>query len=121
MESAPVPNAKYVFTVKGDDQALANSSATAFADVVREAEGVLNVDRAKAADASTMDLGAIISVVATSGATLAIAQGISAWLRARRGVALTVEKDRQSDSVKAAVTGIDPEVAMRIVEMIREA
>lgn len=66
-----------------------------------------------------MDLGTVVSVIATSGATLAIAQGLAAWLRARRGVTVEVEKDSKSASLKAAVAGIDPEFAVRIVELIR--
>jgi hypothetical protein len=110
----------YKFTVISEDQAVAGRGATALADILREARGVVEADRSKEAGTPTMDLGAIISVVATSGATLAIAQGVSAWLRARRGVTLTIEKDSKSGSLKAAVGGIDPEVAVRIVELVRK-
>lgn len=67
-----------------------------------------------------MDLGTVVSVLATSGATVALAQGLAAWLRARRGVTITIEKDAKAESVKAAVTGLDPEAAVRIVEIIRK-
>jgi Effector Associated Constant Component 1 len=109
-----------MFAIKSDDQAVAGASATALADDLREVEGVLEVDRSKVTDVPTMDVGTVISVLATSGATLAVAQGLSAWLRARRGVTLTVEKDNKTASLKAAVAGIDPETAVRIVELIQE-
>jgi hypothetical protein len=108
----------YRFTVEAEEQAAAGRSARALADTLREANGVLEADRSKADD-ETMDLGAVVTVLATSGATLAIAQGLAAWLRARRGVKVTVEKDGKSRSIKAEVAGIDPEAAVRIVELIR--
>jgi hypothetical protein len=73
----------YKFTVEAEDQAIAGSSATALGDRLREADGVTEVVRVKA-EASTMDLGVIVSIIAGSGATLAIAEGLAAWLRARR-------------------------------------
>jgi hypothetical protein len=109
----------YRFVVGAEEQALAGSGAIALADTLREADGVIEAVRSKAND-QTMDLGTVVSVVATSGATLAIAQGLAAWLRARRGVTVTVEKDSASGSLKAAVTGIDPETATRIVEIVRD-
>jgi hypothetical protein len=109
----------YLLIVRDEDEARAGSNATALADVMREIDGVMGVDRGKKVDASTMDLGAIVSIVATSGATLAIAQGIAAWLRARRSVTLTVEKSSDTESLKAAVGGVDPDTALRIVELIR--
>ncbi|MDO9714236.1 effector-associated constant component EACC1 [Paracraurococcus lichenis] len=110
---------RYDFIAEAEDQAAAGRAAMALSDILREADGVLEADRTKA-DNSTMDLGAVISVLATSGATLALAQGLAAWLRARRGVTVTVERDGKSGSLKAAVAGIDPEVAVRIVEMVRK-
>jgi hypothetical protein len=112
-------NERYVFTVNSEDQAMAGSSATALDDSLRQVDGVLEADRSKAPGIPSMDLGTVISVVATSGAALALAQGISAWLRARRGVTLVIEKDPQSASLKASVAGIDPETALRIVELVR--
>jgi len=111
----------YLFAVHADDEALAGSSATALADVLSGLDGVVGVDRRREVDAPTMDIGAIVSVVATSGATLAVAQGIAAWLRARRGVTLTVERSSSTGSLMAAVGGVDPDTAMRIVELIRKS
>jgi hypothetical protein len=109
----------YLFTVTAEDQAAAGRSATALADTLRELEGVLEADRSKGADLPTMDLGAVVSVIASSAATVAIAQGVAAWLRARRGVNITIEKNSKSASIRTAVSGIDPVVATRIVELIR--
>ncbi len=109
----------YKFIVAAEDQAAAGTSANALADILREADGVLEANRGKAGNQS-MDLGTIVSVIASSGATLAIAQGLAAWLRARRGATVTVERDGKSGSLKAAVTGLDPDAAIRIVEIVRE-
>jgi Effector Associated Constant Component 1 len=110
----------YEFTVEAQDRATAGRGAQALADALREADGVLEANRRKADDA-TMDLGAIVSVLATSGATLAIAQGVATWLRARRGANIRIEKDGKSGSIKAAVEGIDAQAAVRIAEIIRMA
>jgi len=66
-----------------------------------------------------MDLGAIVTVIATSGATLAIARGIAAWLRARKQASITIERDDKTGSIKAVVAGIDPEAAVRIADVVR--
>jgi hypothetical protein len=92
----------------------------ALADVLGEADGVLEAVYGKV-DSQTMDLGSMVSVLATSGATLAIAQGLAAWLRARRAVTVTVERDGKSGSLKAAVSGLDPEAAVRIIEIVRQS
>jgi hypothetical protein len=109
---------EYRFTITAEDQAAAGRSAQALADILREAAGVLESDRRKV-DENTMDLGAIVDTVASSGATLAIACGIAAWLRTRKQASITVERDNKTGSIKAAVTGIDPEVAARIAEIVR--
>src|SRR3954462_12624177 len=104
---------EYRFTVMAEDQAMAGRSAQALADTLREAEGVLEADRRKANE-TTMDLGAIVAVIATSGATVAIARGIAAWLRGRKQASITIERNSKTGSIKAAVTGIDAEAAARI-------
>ena len=110
---------EYRFVVAAQDQAAAGRGAQALADALREAEGVLEADREKA-DQATMDLGAVVTAIAASGATLAVAQGIAAWLRARRGVTVKIEKQGKAGSIKAAVEGIEPRTAERIVEGIRK-
>jgi hypothetical protein len=66
----------YRFAVGAEDQAAAGRSAMALADMLQEATGVEKAIRSKL-DEDTMDLGTIVSVLATSGATLAIAQGVA--------------------------------------------
>ncbi len=68
-------------TVEAADQGQAGAAAQALADTLRETDGVLEAERRKL-DPSTMDLGLIVQVVMTSGATLALAQGVADWLRA---------------------------------------
>ena len=113
-----MPTERYRFEVEGVDRATAGRGAKALADILVEAEGVLEVTQGKAADNDSMDIGSLVSIIATSGATLALAQGLAAWLRARRGTIVKIERDANSESLKAAVSGIDPEAALRVIEMI---
>lgn len=107
----------FEIAVEATNQGEAGTRAQSLADKLREAEGVLEIERTKA-DPNSLDLGSIVQVIATSGATLAIAHGIAAWLRARRGVRLQITRDRRSGSIKATAQGIDPETATRIVEFV---
>jgi hypothetical protein len=109
---------RYRFLVAAEDQAAAGRASQALADMLGEIQQVLDVDRQKT-DPATMDLGTIVTAIATSGATLAIAQGIAAWLRARKGASITIELDSGVGSVKAVVAGVDAEAAVRIAEIIR--
>jgi hypothetical protein len=113
-----MPTKNYRFEVEGADRAAASRGARALADILVEAEGVLQATQGKAVDNDSMDIGSLVSVVATSGATLALAQGLAAWLRARRGATVKVERDPKSGSLKAAISGIDPEAALRVIELI---
>ncbi|NML29766.1 effector-associated constant component EACC1 [Paraburkholderia antibiotica] len=109
---------RYRFLVAAEDAATAGQASQALADMLREIEQVQDVDRQKV-DEATMDLGTIVTALTASGATLAIAQGIAAWLRARKGASITIELDPGSGSVKAVVAGVDAEAAVRIAEIIR--
>jgi hypothetical protein len=109
----------YQFTVKAEDPAAAGSGATALMDALQEVDGIIKANRLKG-DESAMDLGEIVSIVANSGATLAIAGGVAAWLRLRRGATIIIEKDGSSGSIKAAVQDIDAEAAVRIAEIVRK-
>jgi Effector Associated Constant Component 1 len=109
----------YSLTVEAADQGAAGAGALALADQLRELEGVIEAARVKP-DADTMDLGTVVSVVAGSGATLALAQGLAAWLKARRGVTLKIERHAKSATLKLEVAGLDPAAAERIIETIRD-
>jgi hypothetical protein len=113
-----VPEESYRFVVEGDEGRSAGDGARSLADSLRELTGVSEVHRVKANDAS-MDLGAIVGIVATSGATVAIARGVADWLRLTRGTRLRIEINPRSGSIKAEVERIDPASALRIVELIR--
>jgi hypothetical protein len=108
---------EFTFVIAADDRAAESSAAQALSDLLRETEGVLEVNRRKA-DRDTMDLGAIVAAIAASGSTLAIAQGVAAWLRARRGASITIERQAGCESIKAAVAGIDSQAAIRITEIV---
>jgi hypothetical protein len=104
--------------VEAEDERSAGEGARSLADELREVPGVLDADRRKE-EQSTMDLGAVLTVVAASSATVAVARGIADWLRRRRGTRLKIQRDPQSGSIKAEVENIDPAAALRIVELIR--
>jgi hypothetical protein len=109
----------YRIKISAEDQQTAHRATRNLADGLRELSGVLGVEREKE-DASTMDLGAIVTVIATSSATVAIAQGIADWLRRTRGVHLTIERNEKSGSVKAAMQNVDQATSLRILEIIRQ-
>ena len=111
---------QYIFTVEAESERAADVQARALADNFRELEGVESSERKKKNE-NTMDLGTIISVLATSGATLALAQGIADWLRLRRNTNLIVERDKSANSIKVTVEQIDPVSAKQIIELIRDA
>lgn len=111
---------EFKFYIGDDDSARASQGALALADLIREMDGVESVERHKA-DPSSMDLGSIVAAVAASGATLAIAQGLAAWLMARRNATIIIEATDTDVSLKAQVAGIDPRAAERITERILKA
>ncbi|MFM0451675.1 hypothetical protein PQR21_14910 [Paraburkholderia nemoris] len=108
----------YLLNLEADSERASDTQARAFTDSLREIEGVEKAERLKE-NKNTMDLGTIITVLASSGATLALSQGIADWLRSRRSTKLTIERDASTDSIKATVEGIDPDTAQQIVELIR--
>lgn len=109
---------RFAIAVQGADQAEAGRGAQALADKLREAEGVLDAARRKT-DPASMDLGNVVELVANVGTTLTVAYEIATWLRPRRSVTITVERDEKTGSLKSAVESIDAELAQRIVELIR--
>jgi hypothetical protein len=109
----------YRFEVKAEGQDDAGRSTELLADRLGEIDKVREVRRTKADD-QTMDLGTILTVIVSSGATLAIARGIAAWLRARRGVTVTIWRTTKDESLKVAVTGVDPEAGLRVVEHVMD-
>ena len=109
---------EYRIRVEAADEADATRGARQLADDLRELPGVLAAGRQKSDEAVTMDVGAIVGVIAASGAATAMAQGIADWLRRRRGTRLTIERKAGSGSIRVAVEGIDPDAALRITELI---
>jgi Effector Associated Constant Component 1 len=110
---------QYFLSVEEGSDRDADMQTRILADNLREIIGVQQADRIKRTE-GTMDLGTIISVLATSGATIALAQGAADWLRQRRSGKLTIERDATTNSIKAIVENIDPDAAIRIVELIRD-
>lgn len=102
----------WTIRVEDADAAAAGRAAGALADRLRETEGVESAERSKARD-DTMDLGAIITVIAGSAAATAIAQGIAAWLKARRGTKLRVTRP---DGTVVELDGVDPETGLQALK-----
>jgi hypothetical protein len=107
----------YKFRIEAEDEVVAQRGTRSLADDLRELPGVVSVERQKE-HPGTMDLGVIVSVLATSGATLAIARGVADWIRRTRGTRLVIEKGSRSGSIKLEVYNIDPAASERIVEII---
>lgn len=107
----------YQIVVGAQDDQAAAQGARSLADDLRAARGVLEAGRTKG-EQSTMDLGAIVTVIASSGATLAIARGVEKFLGRTRGTTLKIEKNSTTGSIKAEVHNINPEAAIRITEII---
>jgi Effector Associated Constant Component 1 len=72
----------YQLAVEAADDRAAGEAARYLSDDMREVEGVIEAERKKA-DHGMMDLGSIVTVVASSGATLALARGVAEWIRTR--------------------------------------
>jgi hypothetical protein len=87
---------------------------------LRERKGVVKAERDKA-DHSTMDLGAVVTVLASSSATLAIARGIADWIRRTPQTRLVIERNPHSGSIKSTVDKIDSEAALKIIETVLKA
>jgi hypothetical protein len=107
----------YQLVVESEDQRLAGKEARTLSDTLRELDGVLEAERRKNAE-STMDLGVVVQIVISSGATLAIARGIADWIRRTRGTTLKIERKKGAESIKVAVQAINPEAATRITEIV---
>lgn len=114
-----LPN-HYFITLQAESDQAVDVGTRMLADDLREVKGVISADRIKRNDI-TMDLGAIIGVITTSGAALAFAQGVADWLRSRRSTTLVIERDFATNSIKVIVNQIDPEAAKRIIEIVRDA
>jgi Effector Associated Constant Component 1 len=104
---------RFEIYIEAEDDRAAQQATRTLSDHLREIAGVLGVERKKE-DASTQDLGTMVEVIAASGATLALAQGIAEWLRRTRGTKLRVT----SGHIKTEVENITPDVAGRIIEVI---
>ena len=108
---------RYQITVSADNDRDASQHARDFADALREINGISQISRTKGQE-STMDLGSIVTVIASSGATLAVARGLADWIRGHRQVRLEIKREKGSESIKLAVQSIDPDAASRIAEMV---
>lgn len=109
----------YIFTISDENIALAGQSTVALINTLSTVPGIHETERHKA-DEDTQDLGTIVTVVATSGAALALAKGVAAWLKSRRNASIEITMAGPNESISAIVRGIDPEVALRITEVIIE-
>jgi hypothetical protein len=99
----------WTIRVADTDGAAASGAAGGLADRLREIAGVESAERGRERD-DTMDLGTIVTVVATSAAATAVAQGIAAWLKARRGTKLRVTRP---DGTVVELNGVDPDAGLK--------
>jgi hypothetical protein len=104
-------NTTWTIRVEDADAAASARAAGALADRLREILGVESAERSKARD-DTMDLGTIITVIASSTAAAAIAAGLADWLRARRGGTLDID----GPNGKLRATGLDQETLLKLAK-----
>jgi predicted GTPase len=81
-------------------------------DVIRRSQEDIVVTRRKS-DSGTQDIGTIVSVVITSGATLALAKGIADWIRLRKS-SLTIKANGE-----VIATGLSGEQTVRLAELLK--
>ena len=112
--------ASFEIEVEAESRSGAGAGAGTLVDALSGIEGVVETRRLKI-DPDTMDIGSTIQIIATSGATVALAQGVASWLRARRDVSLRIKRNPGSGSIEAEVRGIDPQTAVRIAELLVQA
>jgi Effector Associated Constant Component 1 len=106
----------YQLTVESESGGLeAAGQAGSLATALREISGVIESERSKSEN-DTMDLGTIVTIVLSSGATLAVARGLADWLRLRRGTRFKLQLTTGAHRLKLQLDHIDPEVALRVVE-----
>ncbi|HEY1631619.1 MAG TPA: hypothetical protein VGF56_09895 [Rhizomicrobium sp.] len=105
----------YQVTVQGPSDLAASQSARDLAAALQEVREVVDVSTTRA-DTSTMDAGAIITIVAASHTTVAIAHSIYEWMSKDRKATIILDADHSGGKLKAALYNIDPAVAQRILE-----
>lgn len=107
---------RYLITIEAESDDQPFQYGRSLINELVEVQGVTKASRFRQDD-NAMDLG-LVEVVATSGATLAIAQGISEWIRRHRGIKLKIERDSQSGSIKAELENIDSTIALAVTEAV---
>lgn len=113
-----MPQEQYTIRIVAEaENTRAALSGRSLVDELREVSGVLDVSRHKDNEGA-MDLGLIVQVLATSGATTALAHGLADWIRRHRGVKLTINRTAGTESIRAEVEHIDPDIALAITEAI---
>jgi hypothetical protein len=118
-----MPGWNFELLVTAEDDAAADRAATSLADTLRELDGVIEVARGRT-ETHSMNIGDVVRIVTdphVAGALATLAAGIAAWLRMRRGAKIVIRRQNGRGSVKAIISGIDPEAATRIIEEIMRA
>lgn len=103
------------FTISFDtaDLARANRWTSELAAELERVDPSVQTERGKT-DPQTMDLGAVIGVVVSSGAALAVARGIGQWLERRQGASITISRDGA-----VVAKGITSKDAVRLMELAK--
>lgn len=87
---------KYVIKFEGESLASANLYADELRDAVLEAASNKDVDinaQVQREDPSTMDFGGTLVLVLGTPAAIAVAKGISDWLKRRNTASITIETE----------------------------
>lgn len=106
---------EYTIAFQTGSLAEKNKWAAALADKLRITDGVTDV-KVERESSETMDLGSVLTVVLSSGATLAVARGIQTFLTRYRGAMINI----QDKGRKIKVGGVSGKDAARILEILQQ-
>jgi hypothetical protein len=101
----------FTITLTGLSDREREQAASDLARVVAASHQSVQVERQQE-NSSAMDFGGTLVLIIGSGAAVAVARGIEAWLRRRQDASITIE-DKQR---KIKATGITSADAIRISE-----
>jgi hypothetical protein len=111
--------AEFELTVSAGTTAQSNVYVQELATKIRKATPSVSVSRHKI-DGSTMDLGATLAVILSSGAALAVAKGIADWLRKRQTASVIITKSGH-EIVKVDAKNISDFTVERLAELFYQS
>jgi hypothetical protein len=97
-------NDDYSIKIHSASLKMAGALAASLEKQLKE-QGLFQVNKSKE-DSDTMDLGAVVSAIVASGATVALANGVAAWLQKNLGASVTIKKNGETVIKNTNASGI---------------